>query len=134
MDAVTDGLRRALRDHPDVVFAYLFGSRAAGSTHSRADVDVAVWLDPNLPRVPYLGLHLALRDAVGRDDVDLVVLNDAPPALAHVAIGGVLLVSRDEGRRADAEARIMARYRDRLPALAAHTEAFAQRLRERGLG
>lgn len=39
-------IRSALEERPEVLFAYLFGSRAGGRTHPESDVDVAVYLDP----------------------------------------------------------------------------------------
>jgi len=77
-------LGKALEALPDVAFAYLFGSRAAGRQGPLSDVDVAVYLDgPGRElgprRLEVIGLvtaHLAT------DAVDVVVLNDAPIALA----------------------------------------------------
>lgn len=42
---LTDRIRSVLRARPEVVFAYLFGSRAEGSPHGASDVDVAVYLE-----------------------------------------------------------------------------------------
>ena len=70
---------------------YLFGSQALGRAHRESDVDIAVLFDWQ----PYdrqgrfeAGLRLAgeVSRAIGRNDVDLVVLNDAPPTLARAII------------------------------------------------
>ena len=36
-------------DREGVVAASVFGSRATGREHGRSDLDVAIWLDPELP-------------------------------------------------------------------------------------
>jgi predicted nucleotidyltransferase len=70
-----------------VVSVYLFGSQAEGRGHRESDVDVGVLLDRAVfptsrerfeERLRLIGeLGAALR----RNDVDLVILNDAPPEL-----------------------------------------------------
>ena len=72
-----------------VVSAYLFGSRARGRAHRESDVDVAILLDPaaRLDDAERFEVRLALTGAlIGRlhcNDVDLVLLNEAPPLLAR---------------------------------------------------
>ncbi len=90
------------RDH--VVAAMLFGSQATGRTGPLSDIDIAVWLDPALPpeRRSHLRseLLLAAIDALGTDEVDVVVLNEAPPLLRHRALKGALrLFERDPRTR-----------------------------------
>jgi predicted nucleotidyltransferase len=73
---------------PGVASAYLFGSQAEGRAHRESDVDVGVLLC--FERHPTaqarfevrLRLHADLGAAVGRE-VDVVILNDAPPLLAR---------------------------------------------------
>ena len=89
----------------DVLVAYLFGSHAEGRAHRESDVDVAVLLDRTVypESKDRFEARVALSsDLVGllhQNEVDVVVLNDAPPLLAR-RIG-------HEGRQvhcADAEA------------------------------
>lgn len=87
------GIRGELADFFDqgsvhgVVSAYLFGSHAEGRAHRDSDVDIAVLLDREVYRTERerFDARLRLTGALGahlkRDDVDLVVLNDAPPEL-----------------------------------------------------
>jgi len=81
-------LGRALEACPAVVFAYLFGSAASGRLRPLSDVDVAVYLDESVDatdaRLEVLGL---LTRHLGTDEVDLVVLNTAPTALAGRILG-----------------------------------------------
>jgi len=72
-----------------VVSVYLFGSWAEGRVHRESDVDLGLLLD--LSRLPTpkqrFEASLRFRGLVGRalasDNVDLVVLNDAPPLLGR---------------------------------------------------
>ena len=69
-----DTLKRILADDENVIFAYLFGSRARGDESSRSDVDVAVYLrEMSLDK--RLKLHHALQKELKRE-VDLLVLNE----------------------------------------------------------
>ena len=76
-------------DSRRVVSAYLFGSVAEGRSHRESDVDVGVLLDR--ARYPTsrdrfeqrLMLSSRLATELGGREVDLVILNDAPPQLAR---------------------------------------------------
>ena len=105
-------LRTAFEARPEIAFAYLFGSGAAGRTHGTSDVDVAVCLTPESERrerTPdgsetgwnlWTELLAVAQDALGREDVDLVLVHRAPPLLAdRIARHGRLVFSRDESRR-----------------------------------
>ena len=96
-----DSLVASLTDHEGVVSAYLFGSEAAGRAHRESDVDVGVLLDRHVyPRAvdrfeARLRLAGRLQAAIGRE-VDLVILNDAPPQLVrHIMTGGRRLMLAD---------------------------------------
>lgn len=71
-----------------LVCVYLFGSQAEGRTHRESDVDIAVLLDraafPTRESRFEAGLQTLGRVSgiLGRNDVDVLVLNDAPPTLA----------------------------------------------------
>lgn len=101
-------LASACRTHPGVVSAYLFGSVADGRAHRESDLDLAVLLEwARFPAAPdrfeaRLALGATLAAALHRNDIDLVVLNDAPPHLARaiVTAGHRLLVTDAEADRA----------------------------------
>lgn len=87
---------------PDVVSAYLFGSRAEGRAHAESDVDVGVLLDRDAAPTPRRRFESRVRIGsmlIGRlhdNDVDVVVLNDAPPQLARrIVTGGRRVYCRD---------------------------------------
>jgi uncharacterized protein len=81
-------LDQALERCPAVVFAYLFGSAATRRLTPLSDVDVAVYLedtaDPVEARLQTIG---AITSHLGTDNVDVVVLNQAPTALAGRILG-----------------------------------------------
>jgi hypothetical protein len=117
---LVERLTKALLDRPEVLDAYLFGSQARGDATRRSDVDVAVWIDPRAegesPYGPAAVLTAVLMSALGRNDVDVVVLNRAPPLLYHrVLRDGIRLVSRDPLRTTEREARAMSRWCDWEP-------------------
>ncbi len=96
LEYVIVGATRALSDDPGVLFAYLFGSLARKTISPLSDVDIAVYLDdaadPAERKLEILG---KLMDCLGRDDIDLVVLNSASlPLRARIIRDGQLLVDR----------------------------------------
>jgi predicted nucleotidyltransferase len=106
------------RDH--VVAGMLFGSQASGKAGPLSDVDIAVWLDPGLPREELAALRaelaLAAVEALGTDEVDVVVLNEAPPLLRHRALrGATRLFDRDPRARVRLETAALLDYFDTAP-------------------
>jgi predicted nucleotidyltransferase len=109
---------------PHVISAYLFGSHAQARAHRDSDVDIGVLLDwKGCPDAASrfearLRLSSAIGRALSRRDVDLVVLNDAPPQLARaIMIDGRLLFCRDaEADRAHRRA-VLSRAADLEPFL-----------------
>src|SRR5262249_32792647 len=91
-------IKRALRDRSEVLEAYLFGSQARGDVHAESDVDVAVYVDCSRADDSAFGiaaeLSTILASATGQDQVDIVLLNDAPPLLYHrILRDGIRLLS-----------------------------------------
>jgi predicted nucleotidyltransferase len=85
--------------------AFAFGSRAEGRAHRESDLDIAVLLDRE--RFPQardrfarrLEIGSGLSRALGLAEIDLVVLNDAPPTFARrIVLDGVQLVCTDTER------------------------------------
>lgn len=96
-----DALQAVLREHP-VRLAILFGSHTTETTHPTSDIDLAVEFDDHRPSEPsyndvFLGLSADLSETLETDDVDLVDLHGASPALATAIFEtGVLLVGEQE--------------------------------------
>jgi uncharacterized protein len=74
----------------DVLFAYLFGSHAKGTTNSESDIDIAVWLADSVPEAEYaerlVRLNTELIGIFHQDAIDVVILNRAPPLLAFQVV------------------------------------------------
>lgn len=138
-DRLVAGLTRHLEGRPEVLDAYLFGSRARGTAQSHSDIDVAVFIDHELaPESPYgylAELTAALAAAVNNDTVDVVVLNDAPPLLYHrVLRDGIRLLSRNLSATTTREGRALSRYCDFVPQLRKIEAAHRARVEAGHLG
>jgi hypothetical protein len=79
-------------------------------------VDLAVVVSARLDAAARLRLRLTLLDEaalrLGTDAVDLVILEDAPPVLAHRVLRGRLLVESDPRRRVEVVESCLRRYLD----------------------
>jgi predicted nucleotidyltransferase len=107
-------------DRPEVVAAFLIGSQARGSAGPLSDVDVAILHVPGLASEERLELRLSLGSsagaALGTPEVDIVLLNDAPPLLRHRSLrDGVRLVDHSPKERIDFEVRTLNDYVDTEP-------------------
>ncbi len=110
----------ALESHPEVLDAYVFGSVARGDAGPDSDVDVAVFVDPTVHEPGPWGLQATLladlMGALGRNDVDLVLLNRASPLLwRQVLRDGERVLSRDLVTTTTREARAISRWCDWKP-------------------
>lgn len=115
-------LTQALAPRGEILEAYLFGSHARGLAGSDSDIDVAVYIDETAADEGHWGyraeLTTDLMAALGTDDVDVVVLNEAPILLYHrVLRDGVRLFSRDLRATTTRAGEALSRYFDFLPQL-----------------
>jgi len=82
-----------------VVLAYLFGSRAKGTARASSDVDIAVLLPYDTPRAKFFDVRLALTnelmDLLHKNEVDVVVLNEATPLLAREILSAGKILYED---------------------------------------
>lgn len=125
---IVPALEAVFRDRPGVLSAYLFGSHARGRPHRESDVDVAVlldrdrYLDPEDRFEERVRIGSEVVGALHRNEVDVVVLNDAPPLLGrHVVTEGRRVHCRDP--EADRE------YVRIVQMLAADLAPFLERMR-----
>ncbi len=107
-------LGQALARCPGVVFAYLFGGAATGAIRPLADVDLAVYLDESLaPTEGRLAAFGAASRHLGTEEVDMVILNTAPTALAgRILMTRKVLLDRDPFARHRFESRILREFSD----------------------
>lgn len=128
-------LAERLNTEEAVRFALLFGSRSRGLERLESDWDVAVYLDEKLtPRERFkLRLRL-LADLEDLGTIDLVVLNDAPPLLAHRALMGRQLTVRDKVAYVRFSVRTMQESEDERHHREIYTRAMLGRLQEGRFG
>ncbi len=126
------GLARVFAARPEVVAAYVFGSVASGRARPDSDIDIGVLVDPKAvprDRLKYrLRLIRDLGGALERFDVDVVLLNDAPPALAQNIIArGKLVFERSRAARIAFQIRTMNLFLDTEPMRRLHLQALKRR-------
>jgi predicted nucleotidyltransferase len=126
-------------DCDGVVAAMLIGSQARGTVGPLSDVDIAVWHDPGLEPEARFRLQLELMGAASRalhtDEVDVVMLNRAPPLMRHRAIRDAKrLVERDHDERVRLETRAILDYLDTASLRAELGKALRRRIKEDRFG
>jgi hypothetical protein len=108
-------IRRPLSARPEILEAYLFGSRARGDAQPHSDIDIAIFVS-DMPTSPFgyeAELVTDLMTALGSERVDLVLLNRAGPLLYHrVLRDGTRLLSRDLRATTVREGQALSRYCD----------------------
>jgi len=136
---LADKLTGFLARQPDVRLAYLFGSQARGNAHALSDVDVAVLLaerlSPSEQSRARLDLMSELMTLLHREDVDVVVLNQASLLLRHrVLRDGRLLYAADDSERVRFASETYQYYLDCRYMYDVLDEAMFTRLREGRFG
>ena len=115
-EEIPAALTKELEARPEILFAYLFGSCAEGS--SFRDVDVAVYVtdaESLKDSLTYtIHLSLALEKIIGWS-VDVILLNTAPDHLIHAISGGKVLLDRDGEFRSEFVVSAWRRYFDIQP-------------------
>jgi len=117
MEDLMEELKRALENETKLAYALVFGSRARGSALPKSDLDVAVGLAAGvrLDAHEVGDLVSTLEQATGRT-IDLVLLDEAPPALAYRAFrDGRVLLERDHGALVERKTRAILDYLDFQP-------------------
>jgi predicted nucleotidyltransferase len=118
-----------------VLFALLFGSQAKGTARPDSDLDVAVFLDPALSSEQRWDMRLQLvAELEDLGQVDVVILNDAPPLLAHRALMGEPIGIRDRTAYVRFFVKTMGAAEDDRYYQEVHRAARLRRLREGRFG
>jgi len=125
----------------DIVSIYLFGSCAEGKQTPVSDIDLAVLLDRDFPSNHYFEKKLELlaiaTTTLKTDEIDLIILNQAPSALSYQVLSkGRLLFENDKvkGQRVNFQARTYDRYFDFKPVESVLHEGLARRIKEGRFG
>lgn len=108
------GIRNSLEHIDTVVFAYLFGSRAAGRTRPSSDIDVAVFLKDGVDLIEEkLSIIGCLTQHLKTDAIDVVVLNTAPISLiGRILSNREVVIDREPYRRHSFESLALREYMD----------------------
>ena len=114
--AVKEAIRAVFKKHEEILFAYLHGSFVKKDAFR--DIDVAIYLE----RMPAsvleyeLQMETDLMKALRKYIVDVRVLNGAPLSFKYNVIkDGIVLLSKDDDKRADFEEKTIILYLDFLP-------------------
>lgn len=110
----------------EVIFAYLFGSQISVNIGRLSDVDIAVFFKEGLTKSEMFNRKLKIMNGFSfllkKDDIDVVIINDAYPLLVHrIIMHGKVIFSVDEGKRMDFEIKSVMRYLDFKPYLEKYT-------------
>ncbi|RJX49359.1 type VII toxin-antitoxin system MntA family adenylyltransferase antitoxin [Halonotius pteroides] len=100
-EPVADAVRDVLADQP-VRLGVLFGSLASGTAGSHSDVDIAVEFESDVTDADRyrarLSLVVALSQALGTDDFDLVDLETVRPEVGRSALEDCIVLVGDTER------------------------------------
>ena len=131
VEAAKEPLRELLRSR-GVVLAYLFGSVAADRERADSDLDIAVLLDASVPPERYfdrtIDLNTEIIGLTHTNDVDVVILNTAPPLLAYEVISTGKLFYGEHDDRVEFEVASIKRFLDTAPLRRVQQRAFLSRL------
>ena len=130
VDELAERLAGLLNKRQEIQEAYLFGSCARGVAQAHSDIDVAVFVGEERLTTSGFGyratLTAELMQGLGTNQVDVVLLNHAPPLLYHrVLRDGVRLLSRDLRATTGREGKALSRFCDYAPQLSKIEAALA---------
>jgi len=120
LSLVREAVAGVLETRPEVLAGYIFGSVASGRARPNSDVDVGVLVTPSVirrdPSKYRLHLMADLGAALESFDVDVVLLNTAPPALAqNVVRRGAVVSERSRADRVRFQVETLNRFLDTQP-------------------
>lgn len=98
--------------YEEIIFAYVFGSHAKGSPRENSDIDIGIYLKTSLGTYEYLNMKRELSEAL-KEEVDLVILNDASPLLKfEIYRNNILLFTRDKTMESKYKVKTLFEYND----------------------
>jgi len=136
LNQYADVLERYFASLDEVILAYLFGSHARRQPWALSDIDVAVLLEDHPDDDHCFDMRLeiigGLMDTLHVNDVDVLILNQAPPALRYAVLrDGVLLFCRERQAMIEFRVRTLNEYLDFKPILKRHERADPEAARTR---
>ena len=130
-----EAISRCLSSKKEVLAAYIFGSTAAGRTRKNSDIDIAVLLSDEVRPSRFFQYRLTLMADLGsvlhRPDLDVVILNQASPLLAHRVLSkGKLAYEGSVSARIRFQVLTANRYADMVPAYETYIAYLKKSVRE----
>lgn len=129
IEAIARRIRPVVESNHRVRFVYLYGSLASGDARPDSDIDLAVSLCPGGDLLDDARLHDEFAAALGRDDVDLLIVDRAPLWLQFRVVAGRVLFSRDERARIAFRERVEKAFLDFRPYHDRYLAAVRERMR-----
>jgi len=113
-------IKKIFSDENNISLAYIFGSQLKGKTGPLSDYDFAIFLSRKPSFQFKYRLKNKLVNILNTEQVDLVILNDAPIELKYNVIAtGKIIFQKNSMIRTKFEADTLSRYFDYLPVLRA---------------
>lgn len=82
---------------PEIIFAFLYGSAKDGFVKKGSDVDVALFLKHQKPKLKFLSKIIGtIEENIPGPNADVGILNNAEPVYRFEALKGKLLFCRDK--------------------------------------
>jgi len=136
MTKIITKLKNVWKAHPEVIFAYIFGSSVKGMFNPESDIDIAVYLQDGVNSADFIfSIMPKIVRMTGRDKIDLVVLNEAPLSLRYIIQkNGILIFEKNEEYRTDFETRTRLSFWDYEPHLKVYESYMLKRLVEGTFG
>jgi len=129
-NALTEQLQNAFNNCDHIACAYLFGSVAKGLAGALSDLDIAVLLEDHSEiESERTKIESSICNALGRSDIDLVILNEAPFSLAYrILRDGMVLIAPNLKAKENFEVRTIMNYLDFQPLLRSALETSRQEI------
>jgi len=132
---IIEQLERFFEKREEIQFALLFGSTIKGTSNKLSDVDIAVMIAPGFKDSSPYGyqatLTADLMQELRRNDVDVVILNEAPILLKYEILRyGDFVHIRDKQARIQFQVDTLNQYEDFKQLYRVHEEAFHKRWRK----
>jgi len=125
---------KALQKNENVLFAFLFGSKAKNSSRFESDLDIAVYFEHE-PEILEIGAMILEIEKMVNCKVDLVSLNNLDklnPTLSYSILNeGILISLKDQSKYKQFKKSIMLQYFDFKPVSELFNKKFYERIAEK---
>jgi len=113
-------IKKIFAEEKNILLTYIFGSQVTGKTGPLSDYDFAVFLSRKPSFQFKYRLKNKLVNVLNTEQVDLVILNDAPIELKYKVIAtGKIIFKKNSATKVEFEADTLSKYFDYLPVLRA---------------